>query len=192
MHNLDKKLAVFSVFVDCKSSLRNMVSKYLSHKSDVEDVLQETFIRTFAADQKDTIEYPKLYMFKTAKNLVQRENTKLTAKLTDYLDDDAIQSISSQDIHPVETISAERQSELLLEALDSLPEQCQKVTRLRILQDLSIKEIANQLGLSVSTTEKHLSKGYERCDNYVRQAAENASTAAPETVRAMGLKSSVE
>lgn len=126
MHNSDKKLAVFSVFVDCKSSLRNMVSKYLFHKSDVEDVLQETFIRTFAADQKDTIEYPKLYMFKTAKNLVQRENTKLTAKLTDYLDDDAIQSVPSQDIHPVETISAERQSELLLEALDSLPEQCQK------------------------------------------------------------------
>lgn len=40
------------------------------------------------------------------------------------------------------------------------------------------KEIASRLGISVSTVEKHLIKGVEQCDGYVREKMDGNATAA--------------
>ncbi|MEP1383096.1 MAG: RNA polymerase sigma factor [Paraglaciecola sp.] len=170
MPNIEKSLSVFSVFVECKSSLRSMVSKYLSQKNDIEDVVQETFTRTYAADKKGSIEHPKLYLFKTAKHLVLRENTKITTRLTEYLDDSLMQTLVTDETPAIELLSVEQNLELLQQALASLPVQCGKVTSMRIVDGLKVKDIASQLDLSISTVEKHLAKGFERCDQYVRRA----------------------
>lgn len=171
MSNVNKNMSVFSVFLDCKTSLRGMVSKYIKQKYEVEDILQETFTRTYAADKKSAIEYPQLYLFKTAKNLVQRENTKLATKLTEYLND-GVDSLPAQNTTPVDDITLARDRELVNRALASLPEQCRRVTALRIHKDMKVKDIAHHLELSLSTTEKHLAKGFKACDEFIRKHRE--------------------
>ena len=53
-------------------------------------------------------------------------------------------------------------------AIATLSPQCRKVFILRKVHGLSHQEIADRMGLSVSTTSKHLAKALERCDAYMR------------------------
>lgn len=50
-------------------------------------------------------------------------------------------------------------------AIEELPSQCRKVFTLRKVYNLSPREIAERLGLSVSTVEKHLVKGLRYCSD---------------------------
>ena len=69
MPNLEKSESITSVFTEYKYSLRKMVSRYLSRKSDIEDVLQETFARTFAADKKSLLNPPNYIYLKRQSTL---------------------------------------------------------------------------------------------------------------------------
>lgn len=169
MSNLEKSESVTSVFTEYRCSLRKMISRYLSRKSDVEDVLQETFARTYAADKKKSVQFPKLYLFKTAKHLVFNENTKVTNMLTEYLEDTAQIEHPGSTISPLDSLSHAEEKALLQRAIENLPTQCKRVTALRLNNDFAVKDIADELNLSLSTVEKHLAKGIERCDSYMRE-----------------------
>ena len=169
MPNLEKSESVTSVFTEYRCSLRKMISRYLSRKSDIEDVLQETFARTYAADKKKSVQFPKLYLFKTAKHLVFNENTKVANMLTEYLEDTVqIDQLNSAE-NPLDSLSHAEEKALLQQAIDNLPTQCRRVTSLRLNNNFAVKDIAGELNLSLSTVEKHLAKGIERCDSYMRE-----------------------
>lgn len=166
---LDKK-SIFSVFTEYKSSLASVVKRYLRKEGDVDDILQEAFLQTYAADRSTPIQLPKVYLFKTTKNLAVRENSKISTKLTEYIEDSADSILISDEKDAFELLSEQQEEKLLQEAIALLPEQCQKVTKLRLINGVRIKDIAVMLNISVSTTEKHIAKGLERCDEYVRHA----------------------
>ncbi|MBR9792573.1 MAG: RNA polymerase sigma factor [Gammaproteobacteria bacterium] len=171
--SLDQK-SIFSVFTEYKSSLARVVKRYLRKESDVDDILQEAFLQTYAADRSTPIQLPKVYLFKTTKNLAVRENSKISTKLTEYIEDSGDSVLISDDKDAFELLSEQQEQKLLLEAIALLPEQCQRVTKLRLINGVRIKDIAVMLNISVSTTEKHIAKGLERCDEYVRQALSTA------------------
>ena len=166
---LDKK-SIFSVFTEYKSSLASVVKRYLRKEGDVDDILQEAFLQTYAADRSTPIQLPKVYLFKTTKNLAVRENSKISTKLTEYIEDSADSILISDEKDAFELLSEQQEEKLLQEAIALLPEQCQKVTKLRLINGVRIKDIAVMLNISVSTTEKHIAKGLERCDEYVSHA----------------------
>ena len=171
--SLDKK-SIFSIFTEYKTSLSRFVRRYGRLEGDVEDILQETFLNTFAASKNSTIEFPKKYLFTTAKHLASREKTRVSAKLTDYIEDSSDSILLSNDEDAFQLLSAYQEQQILKKALASLPSKCQQVTRMRLIHGMRLKDIAEQLALSVSTVEKHVAKGLERCDDYVSQATTEA------------------
>jgi RNA polymerase sigma factor (sigma-70 family) len=58
--------------------------------------------------------------------------------------------------------------------VDTLPPQCRRVFLLRRVHDRSMTEIAEELGLSVSTVEKHLTKAITRIMQAIRDREEVA------------------
>ncbi|MEP4891941.1 MAG: RNA polymerase sigma factor [Aliiglaciecola sp.] len=164
--SLDKK-SILSIFSEYKTSLTRFARRYVNRDSDLEDILQEAFVKTFVADKQRNITFPKVYLFKTTKNLAIRENTKMATRLTDYIEDSNDSLLLSNENDGFKHLSEHEEQTLLLAALDSLPVQCQRVTRLRLLEGVRIKDIAKQLNIAISTTEKHLAKGIERCDAYI-------------------------
>ncbi|MCB1674664.1 MAG: helix-turn-helix domain-containing protein [Halioglobus sp.] len=69
---------------------------------------------------------------------------------------------------------------LFTEAAKTLPAQCQRVFLLKRVYGYSHKEIARELGISISTVEKHAAAGLKRCLEYMTRHAESA------TMRAAG------
>ncbi|MDO6477566.1 sigma-70 family RNA polymerase sigma factor [Alteromonas sp. 1_MG-2023] len=172
---LDRK-SIFSVFVECKASLTRMVKRYSNRQSDVEDILQEAFLNVYSADKNTPISFPKQYLFKATRNLAVRENTKVSEKLTEYIEDSDESLLLTDEKDIFVELAAQQEKELLLLAINQLPGQCRKVTQLRIIEGARMKDIAVKLNITVSTVEKHLAKGLELCDDFVREAILPASS----------------
>jgi RNA polymerase sigma-70 factor (ECF subfamily) len=69
----------------------------------------------------------------------------------------------------VDNVSSQQELDLYINALRSLPAQCQRVFVMCKVYGFSHKEIASKLGISVSTVEKHLIKGLSRCYKYMQE-----------------------
>ena len=54
-------------------------------------------------------------------------------------------------------------------AVASLPAQCRKAFLMRKVYGMSHKDVAEQLGISISTVEKHVASGLLRCSTHLRE-----------------------
>ena len=98
--------------------------------------------------------------------------TRKARQITDYIEDFEDSSVIQMGHLAEEEISAHQMLGLHCEAVAELPPRCRQVYLLRKVHSLSHKEIAEHLGIAVSTVEKHLLKAVEQCERYVRERTE--------------------
>ncbi len=145
--------------------LRGFINKHVSELTDVDDVLQETYRRLFRVKEQKPIHYPRGLLFTIAKNITRDLfRRKLTAK-TFPVEDIEIYDLEDDD-HLHERISRIDELDILKEAIDTLPKRCQAVFVLRKFEQLTYKEIAERMNISVNTVEVQLRKGLKRCHQY--------------------------
>lgn len=155
-----------TAFVECRAILSRAVGRIVgSH--DIEDILQETYLKSFEAAGKRAIEHPRSFMFKTARNIALNYVNRAGQRLTDQVADFSSIGVSTE-AGTVEAEHDNRQRFLLFcQAVRELPVQCRRVFLLKKVYGFSQKEIAAYLGLSESTVEKHIAKGLHMCSQYI-------------------------
>jgi RNA polymerase sigma factor (sigma-70 family) len=168
MSSRDPFTPIQDAFVRHESSLKRFIGRLTRHAADVEDITQEAFLRAFAVERDRAIEQPKSFLFRIAKHLALSQLTSKARQITDYLEDSDDTSRRDTASSAEDEVSAEQLLALHCEAVVSLSPQCRQVYLLRKVHGLSHKEIAEHLGIAVSTVEKHLLKGIEQCDRFVR------------------------
>lgn len=67
MGNKNNKNSLNDIFIKYQSTIRGFISRIVK-PSDIDDIVQETFIRSYEANLKQEIQYARSYMLKTAKN----------------------------------------------------------------------------------------------------------------------------
>jgi RNA polymerase sigma factor (sigma-70 family) len=147
---------------ECKS-LRRYIGRMLRNGCDAEDIVQEAFVRLWRALDTGKIQNPHAVLFRTARNLALnhirndrlRNSDSTRTALGDNFDRD---DRSIED----ELIASEEASACRL-LMDILPPNCREAFTLRIVEELSYKETARAMRLSVSMIEKHIAKGKELC-----------------------------
>ena len=82
-----KATDVSTSFLEHKSSLKKYISRFINHPHDIEDIVHDAFLKTYAAEINAKIQKPKAYLFTTAKNLALKHLAKSSYRLTDYLED---------------------------------------------------------------------------------------------------------
>lgn len=157
-----------SLFLAMQKRLAKTVSQIVPPK-EVEDIVQETYVRICEVSHQETIQYPRAYLFKVAKNLaldhVKRAETRLTVSMEtdeelDFLQDDFSDVTFDQTL-------AKEEFELLCRAVRELPQQSRKAFVLRKVYGFSQKEIAERLDISENTVEKHIALGIKRCSYFM-------------------------
>jgi RNA polymerase sigma-70 factor (ECF subfamily) len=63
------------------------------------------------------------------------------------------------EVSPERWAGARQALKRLAEALDSLPDRCREAVWLRRVEELPQKDVAQRMGISGKTVEKHLAKG---------------------------------
>jgi len=168
--------AIQEAFTRHQGALKRFISRFLPNSYDIEDVSQETFLRAYTTEKTREIEQPKSFLFRIAKHVALTQLTQKSRQITDYLEDfDESEVLLTEDTVEDELIARETLG-IHCEAVAGLPPQCRRVYLMRKVYGMSHKEIAGQLGIAVSTVEKHLIKGVEQCDRYVQEKTNNISS----------------
>lgn len=156
MIDLDERLAWFKISIlPHQGALRMRLKRMVSCASDLEDLVSETLARAFAADDWSRISNGKHYLFRIARNIMIDAARRNAVVSFDLVAD--IESLQT-DCSTESTLSARDELRQVQRVIDNLPPQCRRVFVLRRVQELSLGEIAEEMGLSVSTVEKHLAK----------------------------------
>jgi RNA polymerase sigma-70 factor (ECF subfamily) len=145
---------------------------------DVEDIVQETFLRCYQAAAKATIRHPRSFMLTTAKNLALNHLAKADNRLVRgvaCIDESAIPLYRDEPSRSEPELLEE--FHLLCRAVCALPLQCRRAFLLKKVYGLSRKEIASHMGISESTVQKHVAKGVLLCAEYLEALEANACRA---------------
>jgi len=158
------------VYLASRASLRRVVAR-IAPPSEIEDIVQETYVRICQVKNPEAITSPKSFVFTTAKNLALDYRKQAYVKLVDGIDDwsefENIITDASAGTPYKEKVASDEFAELC-EAIRLLPVQCRKVFVLKKVYGYSQKEIAQELSLSESTIEKHISAGTKKCMQFKR------------------------
>jgi len=151
--------------------LKKYLARYLHREEDLEDVVQEVYLKARKAEQDVHIEQPKAFLFSVARNLALNELTKKSRQMTGYLEECLPQIDFESATSTEQEVEAAQTLGNYCEAIAALPEKCRRVYLLRKVHGLSHKEIAQRLGISAYTVDKHLRNGAERCHDYLERIA---------------------
>jgi len=160
--------AVSVAFVQNNGAIKRFLRRFFSNQQDIEDIVQEAYLRAFAAEKKKEIEQPKAFLFRIAKNVALTELSRKSRQITDYLEDSAPSVVIEMVASAGEEAEAQEQLGLYCEAVAALPSKCREVFLLRKVHGLAHKEIARRMSLSVSSVEKYLRQGVLACQVFIR------------------------
>jgi len=170
----DAQGGIFSVFREQEAALRRFVRRISPSSSDIDDIAQETILRALQAERERDIQQPKAYLYTIARNVVRDALDKKSRSVIDFIEDFAPESVSSHEPLIEDQVEGRQRMLLFWEAVATLPEQCQQVFVLKKVYGYSHAEISRKLGISVSTTEKHVAAGLRRCCDFLdRRLAES-------------------
>ena len=137
-------------------------------KEEIEDLVQETFVKVLNAHLEDPLECPKSYLFATARNLaVDSLRRKKILQIIPLVETDA-SFVSGENKEILLMLTRAQEQEMLTAAIKSLPKRCRDVIILRKIDGLSQKAIAEKLGISVNTVQVHVSVGVRKLRDYFR------------------------
>jgi len=159
----EKSAGLLTTFLSNQGLIAKVLRQYRIDSVDMEDMIQETFVRALEAEKRTTIEQPKNFLAGIARNVARRE-LELRARYTNELVDEFDPNHHYSDNDVVEGAAATRQQmHSYWGAIQTLPPQCQKVFVLKHVYGASHKEIARKLDIAISTVEKHVALGLRRC-----------------------------
>lgn len=148
--------------------LQRYLRTYLKSDEDIEDVIQDAYLRIYAIQDYTTVESPKALLITIAHNLAVELGRQRVSRATDAVADFDALGVSSGSPQLEEQLDARRRFEAFCSAVDSLPPICRRVFVLRKVYKLSQAEISAVLGIAESTIEKHAAKGLVRCRDHLR------------------------
>lgn len=137
--------------------------KYLQHnwrnRSDIVDLRQEVYARVFDAARTQIPEKTRQFVFTTARNLlINRVLHEQVVPIEAVADLEAL-DIAKDTPDPERSVIAREELRRLQVALDALPPRCREAIVLRKIENMSIREIVQRMGVSENTVKMHLSNG---------------------------------
>jgi RNA polymerase sigma-70 factor (ECF subfamily) len=160
---------VLGAFQLHRLSLKRFIGRYLNNAQDIEDVSQEAFLRAFKAEKTTKVLQPKSFLFRIAKNVAISQLRSKSRQITDYIEDQPSGDVLISEWSTEDEVMAQQKLGIHCEAVAALPPKCRRVYLMRKVYGMPHKEIAERLGIATSTVEKHLLKGVEACDRFIRE-----------------------
>ncbi len=172
MNKNKKPSDIGGVYEDIRHKMLKRVSRFCSNAQDVEDVVQEAFVKVIEAQHKHKREVrePEAYLHTAARNIAFNHTKssafRLTVLVGEYFSepDQLISATTEAQFEQRENF------EIFCRAVRSLPLKCRRVYVLSRVYGFTNKEIARDLGISTKGVEGHLARGTKRCIQFMKAA----------------------
>jgi RNA polymerase sigma factor (sigma-70 family) len=150
----------------CFLEIRAELVRFLTRrngKAAAEDVVQETWLKLHERGDTESWHEPRAVLFTTAANLgtdVQRREAR-SDRL--FARDGELPEAVSPGADPESQAQTESELNSVAAALQELPVQCREAFLLNRLEGLTHSEIAQRLGVSTKTVQRHIERALRRC-----------------------------
>jgi RNA polymerase sigma factor (sigma-70 family) len=144
---------------------------------DPEDVAQETFIKFASLENRDAIDNPRAYLYRTAHNLLIDERRRLTLRDKSAGGGEALSVCD--DRTPERILVGKERLDVLTRSLLAMPDARRRSFLLNRLHGLSAAAIARMTGYSDSAVKKHIGMALSELETALtanEHAAPNGST----------------
>jgi RNA polymerase sigma-70 factor (ECF subfamily) len=157
------------IYLSVRKNLWRAASRILP-PHEIEDVVQEAYVRLCQVENPEEIKNPKSYLLRTVRNLALDQVKRAEHRLSVRWDEDPEHGhhavrVDSDNVY--EQSSSSEEFGHFCEAVRQLPPQCRRVFVLKKVYGYTQREIAEELELSESTVEKHVALGVRRCAAYM-------------------------
>jgi RNA polymerase sigma-70 factor (ECF subfamily) len=133
--------------------LRAWLKSQFRSASEVDDVIQEAYLRVLRARANGEIRSPKALLFVTARNVMLMQLRHHEVTRIDAITEHAFAGILDEGADVAAEVARSQELELLTQAIQSLPTRCRQILTLRKIYGLSQKEVAAEMGISEHTVE---------------------------------------
>lgn len=142
-----------------EAALMSVARKLTGNNETARELVQETYAELLTGERWRGILNPRAYAMQAIRGislkLIKRARVvpiELVANM---------ESVDQSDLGPsaYDVVSVKQRTQLILDAIEQLPPQCRKVVKMRRMKEMLPRQIAEELGISVSMVEKHLARG---------------------------------
>ncbi|MHA6481036.1 RNA polymerase sigma factor SigW [Paenibacillus sp. strain BS8-2] len=159
----------FEELVDLyQDKLFHMAYRMLSNRQEAEDVVQETFLRVYKnLDRFDESLKFSTWIYRIATNLCidrlrkRKPTYSLDAESSEYEGLDGYSMIPGDNRTPESELILSDTQRIIHQAMETLPPKYKSVMMLRYIQDLSLQEVGDILGMPVTTIKTRVHRGRE-------------------------------
>ncbi|EMI17852.1 RNA polymerase, sigma-24 subunit, ECF subfamily [Rhodopirellula maiorica SM1] len=162
------------VFLESESTLRVFMRRRLAQEADVEDCLQTVFIKSVQQGDQIPCVARRAWLFRVAANECARHwrdrstTTRVLEKQASY------ESCNHTDDHLQRLVAAET-VEQLQQSIKNLPDNWQTILQLRINENLTFQQIADQLQIPLGTALTQMRRALERLREDMQPHQDEAS-----------------
>ena len=133
--------------------LRAWLKGQFRSATEIDDIVQEAYVRVLRAKTVGEVRSPKALLFATARNLILMQLRHREVTRIEPLTEQDFVSIMDEGVDVADEGARAQERELLTQAIQSLPTRCRQILTLRKLYGLSQREVAQEMGISEHTVE---------------------------------------
>jgi len=137
--------------------------------TDGDDLVQEAYARLMQAHATGPIACPRAFLFVTARNIALNHLRHRRIERPEGVAEIDALAVADERTGIPESLAQAEDFQILIRAIQSLPERCRQVVTLRKIYGLSQKEVAARLGISEHTVEGQGAIGLRKCIEFFRR-----------------------
>jgi RNA polymerase sigma-70 factor (family 1) len=153
------------LFAESRHALQRYIRRFVGSSETAKEIVQEAFLRTYR--QRESVTTLRAFLFSTARNLAANEYRHRRSMERGALGDFGDLRLQAEHESLEAELLRDERHRLIQEAIDRLPPQCRAAFTLRVFHECSYKEVADRLGISAKTVEKHIARGLHETHSYL-------------------------
>ena len=132
--------------------LRRYLARLLGNTTEAQDIAHDAYVRVYPKVLDQSAVKPEAVLYTTARRLAINQLKR--RGIAPFAPGAPVETAASQAPGVAQQVMARQELRQLEEAIARLPEGCRAVLLLRKIDFLSHREIADRLGIAISTVEK--------------------------------------
>jgi RNA polymerase sigma-70 factor (family 1) len=155
------------LFAESRQALHRYIQRFVGSSETAKEIVQEAFLRTYR--QRESVTTLRAFLFSTARNLAANEYRHRRVMERGALGHFGDSRVKTEHESLETEVLRDERNRLIQEAIDRLPPQCRAAFALRVFHECSYKEVADRLGISAKTVEKHIARGLRETHSYINR-----------------------
>jgi len=155
------------LFAESRQALHRYILRFVGSSETAQEIVQEAFLRTYR--QRESVTTLRAFLFSTARNLAANEYRHRRTMERDAVGNFGDSWVKTERESLEAELLRDERNQLMQEAIDRLPPQCRAAFALRVFHECSYKEVADRLGISAKTVEKHIARGLRETHSYLKR-----------------------